>query len=164
MTEITNIEHNNNAEIPNGKYDILRIENIENPKQVLDVFKKAIIVILKNPQLDKTDHKWEQLLPQAIVHIVKQLDEEDFKNDDLVFPISSIISAVRSKNLKEWHWYSSKLNDSGFEVYFEGTFRSRFTWFVRFQGVPLSKIFIEREGIVYPLKVYKDVMTYKKFE
>jgi hypothetical protein len=164
MTEITKIEQHINGETPSGKYDILRVEGIDNPKEVMDNFKKAIISILKNPQLDKADPKWEQLLPQRIIHIVNQLDEEDFKNDDLVFPISSIISAVRSKTLKEWQWYSSKISDTGFEVYFEGIFRARFTWFVRFQGIPLSKIFIEREGVTYPLKVYKDVMTYKKFE
>lgn len=164
MTEIEKIKNNINGETPKGNYDILRVEGIDNPTEVLENFKQAIIVILEHPTLDAKDKKWEQLLPQNMVHIANQMDSEDFANDDLVYTLDSSIAAVKNKNLKEWQWYGSKVSSNSFEVYFEGTFRGRFTWFVRFQGIHLSKITIERDGIEYPLKVYKDFMTYKNLK
>lgn len=164
MNEIQRIKNNIKGEIPNNKYDILRVNSIENSDEVLEILKKSIIVILQNSNLDYKDKKWESLLPKKIVNIVSQFDEQDYKNDDLVFSLSSIVDDVKDSDIKKWQWYSSKINNKGFEVYFDGVFSSRFTSFVRFQGIPLSKITIERNGIVYPIKVRKDIMTYKKFK
>jgi hypothetical protein len=162
MNEIQRIKANKKGEIPNSKYDILRVDGIENPEEILENFKKGIITILENSNLNYNDKKWESLLPKKIVNIVNQFDEQDYKNDDLVFSISSMVYDVQK--LKDWQWYSSKLSENSFQVIFEGIFRGGFTSFVRFQGIPLSKITIERNGIIYPLKVRKDVMTYKKFK
>jgi hypothetical protein len=78
--------------------------------------------------------------------------------------LPSIIGSVKNKNLKEWEWYSSKIEGNNIEVLFNGIFRARFTCFIRYQGIPLSKINIERDGVKIQLKVYKDVMTYKNFK
>lgn len=164
MTEIERIKKNVNGEIPKEKYEILRVEDIDNPKEVLDIFKQSIITILENQHLSYEDPKWEQLLPQKIVNIIHQFDDEDFKNDDLLCKVDILVYDVLSKNLKEWQWYSSKLNDRGFEVYCEGILRGGESNFVRFQGIPLSKITIESNNTIYPLKVYKDVMSYKKLK
>lgn len=164
MNEIQRIKKNVNGEIPEGKYDILSVKDIENPEDVLSIFKKSIITILENINLNEDNKKWESLLPKKIINIVNQFDDQDYKNDDLVFSLSSIIYSFKSSNLKEWEWYSCNSNEKGFEIYFEGVFRGRFTSLIRFQGIPLSKITIERNGIIYPLKVRKDVMTYKKFK
>lgn len=164
MTEIERIKNNIHGEIPKGKYDILHVEDIVNPKEVLEIFKQSIITILENKHLSYEDPKWEQLLPKKIVNIIHQFDDEDFKNDDLVCKVDMLVYDVLSNNLKEWQWYSSKIKDRGFEVCFEGIFRGGFTNWVRFQGIPLSKITIERNNTVYPLKVYRDVMSYKKLK
>lgn len=164
MTEIERIKKNIHGEIPNGKYDILHVQNIDNPKEVLEIFKQSIIAILENQDLSYEDKRWEQLLPQEIVNIVHQFDDEDFKNDDLVCNIDILVYKVLNKNIKEWQWYSSKIKDRGFEVYCEGILRGGESNFVRFQGIPLSKITIESNNTIYPLKVYRDVMSYKKLK
>jgi len=162
MTEIEKIKKHTKGEIPKGKYDILRVEDIDNPQEVLEVFKQSIITILENKHLDNKDKKWEKLLPQKIVNIVNQFDDDDYSNDDLIMPINLSIYSMR--DLKEWEWYSSQIIGNRIEVYFEGIFRGGFTWFVHCQGIPLSKITIERDGVIYPMKVFKDVMSYKKFK
>ncbi len=163
MTEIEKIKTNINGEIPGGKYDVLQVTDIDNPGEVLDNFKKSIIAIIQNDTLEYNDKKWEALLPEKIVQNVARFDEEDYKNDELVCSLKLMVYDVKSENLKEWTWFSSKLKDNGFDVYFQGIFRARFTSFIRFQGVLLSKIIIFRNGTSYPIHVYKDVVSYKTF-
>jgi len=164
MTEKERIQQLVNGERPSGEYDILRISNINDASDALENFKKSISTLLENNNLRSDDPMWNDLLPEKIVRIVNRMDKEDYKNDELVFSVKSMVDDVLDPDIKTWQWYSSQLNENGFEVYFEGTFRARFTGFVRFQGIPLSKITIERKGVVYPINVYKDVMTYKKFD
>ncbi|MFT3979060.1 MAG: hypothetical protein QM687_01230 [Ferruginibacter sp.] len=162
MTEIEKIKKNTNGELPDVNYDVLHVTGIDNAEEILQNFKKSIITILENKDIAAEEKKWEELLPSKLVNVVTQFNFEDFRNDELVFSLRGIVEDVQDKEVKEWEWYSSKLEKDGFKVYFEGTFRARFTSFVRFQGVPLSKITIERNGVVYPINVLKDVMSYKK--
>lgn len=166
MNEIERIKKNINGETPSGKYDILRIEDIDNAQQVLENFKKSIITILENQYLSYENKKWNDLLPKEIVEVVEQFNSEDYKNDDLLTSINMMVDDVLDPDIKDWQWYSSKLFRDGFVVYFEGIFRGPFVNFVRFHkpGIPLNKITIERNGIVYPVKVYKDVMSYRRFD
>lgn len=162
MTELERIEKNVNGEIPKGKYDILRVEDLDNPLEVLEIFKQSIDVFLRNKHFNYKDKKWEQLFPQKIVKFVKQLDDNDFSNDDLLSDIDLMVYSLNEK--KKWEWYSSQIIGDKIEIYFEGDFRGNFTELIHCQGIPLSKITIERDGVIYPMKVYKDVMSYKKFK
>lgn len=164
MTEIERIQQNTNGEVPSGKYDILRVEDLSNPEEVLEIFKKCIVVFLENKDLDSENEKWEKLLPHEIVSFIGQLNDDDYSNDDLLSDIDLIIHHLQVR--KEWEWYSSKLYKEGFEVFFEGIFRGSFVELIHCQGIPINKITIESNGVVYPLSnmVYKDITSYKSFK
>lgn len=164
MNEIQRIKTYTNGEVPEGKKVIIRVAGISNPKEILENFKRATIAFLRYKDLDENSSRWNRLLPGKIVQFVKQLTRDDYSNDDLLFPIHSIISDMQE--LKEWEWYSSKELTNGFEVIVLGEFLPRFTWFIHCQNIPLSNIWIkdDRDDGPYNLNVYKDVTSYKKFE
>jgi len=62
MTEQGNIQYNIKGEKPLRGYQIVRVRNINNAKEVLENFKNAVITILKNKNLNDEDPKWEELL------------------------------------------------------------------------------------------------------
>lgn len=164
MTEIERIQNNTNGELPNEMYEVLRVEDIDNPSEILEDFKHAIIAIVSNANLSPDSEEWYKILPQNIVDNVAKFEYDDFKKDELVFGIKSIIEDTQDSVIKAWEWYSSKLYTDGFEVTFKGEFHFRFAWFVRFQGVLASKISIEADGVNYPLtsQIRHDVVEYKK--
>ena len=66
MTEQGQIQYNIKGEKPLKGYEIIRVRNINNAKEVLDNFKNAVLVFLKNKNLNDEDLKWEKLLPQVL--------------------------------------------------------------------------------------------------
>lgn len=161
MTEKERIINNNNGEIPEGEYDIVRVKNIPNPEQELNIFKQTVITFLENKNLSAESEKWNEILPQALVRFTDQLEENDFHKDDILHNIGSIIDSLQQ--VKKWEWYSSKITKNGFEVYMKGMFRYIFRPMIHQQGIPHSSIFIEREGKEYPTRSLTDVLTYKKW-
>jgi hypothetical protein len=161
MDEIKRIKNYTNGETPKGDKTTIRVTNISNSKEVLDNFKNAILVFLKNPTINDEDKKWEKLLPSKIVNFIKQLDDEDYSNDDLLDDID--ISIYDLQKLKDWYWYSSKELENGFEIIVEGDFHPRFVNFIHCQNVPLKNIYIKEDNYESPhnLKVFKDYTTYK---
>jgi len=162
MTEKERIAQNNNGELPEGGYDILRIKGISNASAELATFKQTITAFLDNKHLDEEDPKWKTLLPKKIVEFTEQLEEEDYHKDDLVSHIPAMIDAL--KDIREWEWYSSKLFSDGFEIIMKGIFRGIFIPIIHHQGIPHSNIFIERNGKVFATKVLADVLSYKTFD
>ncbi|HBV14052.1 hypothetical protein [Chryseobacterium carnipullorum] len=63
MSEQRNIQYNLKGEKPSRGYQIVRVRNTANAKEVLDNFKNSVLTILKNKNLSDEDLKWEQLLP-----------------------------------------------------------------------------------------------------
>jgi hypothetical protein len=161
MTEKEQILGNNNGEIPEGEFDIIRIKNIPNPQQELNTFKQTVLIFLENSNLDAEDSKWEKILPQPLVQFTDQLKDEDFHNDDLITALPNIINDLQE--IKEWEWYSSKLTKNGFEVYVKGMFRYVFRAMIHQQGIPHTSIFVERQGKEYLTNSLKDVLTYRKW-
>ena len=159
--EIENIKNNTNGEIPNEKFTILRVKNVQFPEQELNDFKSSIKTFLENESLSDEDPTWKDLLPERVINFTEQLTEHDYLNDDLITHISNLIYKLQS--VKQWKWYSSKLTATGFEVYFTGRFRSIFFPIPHHQGIPHSSLFIEREGVEYPAKGLTDVLTYRKW-
>jgi hypothetical protein len=161
MDEIKRIKNYTNSEIPKGNKIVIRVTNISNSKEVLDNFKNAIIVFLKNSDINDEDKKWEKLLPSKIVNYIKQLDDEDYSNDDLLEDIDISIYSLQKR--KEWYWYSSKELENGFEIIVEGYFHPRFVNFIHCQNVPLANIWIkdDKNDSKHNLRVYKDYTTYK---
>ena len=47
MTEQGNIKYNVKGEKPSSGYEIIRVRNINNAKEVLDNFKNAVLAFLK---------------------------------------------------------------------------------------------------------------------
>ncbi len=167
MTEIERIQKNVNRELPDGDYFILRVEDIDNAKEVLEDFKQSMIIVLQNKNLHYKDEKWQKLLPKSIVEVTEQFEDEDYKNDDLLYDIPLMVNDILPTiGKKDWEVYSSKLYSDGLEVIFSGDSRGVGPLnFIRFHkpGIPLKKITKERDGVVYPIKVYKDVMSYRSF-
>lgn len=162
MTEQGNIQYNIKGEKPSNGYQIVRVRNINNAKEVLDNFKKAVLTVLKNKNLSDEDPKWEKLLPQGIVSKLKQLNNEDKKYDELLFSIDSSIDDFQS--YKKWEWYSSLEVEKGFDIIVKGKFNAgKFINFIHCQNVPLEKIRIidADKQEVYELKTIKDYTTYK---
>jgi hypothetical protein len=162
MTEKQRIQNNNNGEVPDGAFDIVRALNINNPLDELNTFKQTILAILENPHLDEEDPQWNLLLPKKLVRFTDQLEEDDYHKDDLISHIPTMIYKIRE--IREWEWYSSKLTGTGFEIYMKGIFRGTFLPLLHHQGIPHTSMFIERNGIEYPTKALIDVMTYKSFD
>lgn len=161
MTEKEQILNNNNGEIPTGEYDIIRIKNIPNPEQELNIFKQTVIAFLDNKNLDVKDPKWNELLPKALVQFTNQLKEEDFHKDDIITAIPNILNKL--KKVKEWEWYSSKLTNNGFDIYMKGMFRGIFLPIIHQQGIPHSSLFIVSEEKEYATRALTDVLTYRKW-
>lgn len=162
MTESGNIQYNVKGEKPLKDYQIVRVRNIVNAKEVLENFKNAILVFLKNKNLNDEDSKWEKLLPQGIVNKIKQLDSDNKKYDELLYDIDSSIYFLQ--DIKKWEWYSSLEVDKGFDIIVKGKFNAgKFINFIHCQNVPLEEIRIidADKKEIYELKTIKDYTTYK---
>lgn len=108
MKEQGNIKYNLNGEKPSKKYEIVSVRNIGNAKEVLENFKNAVLIFLKNKNLNDEDPKWKKLLPQGIVHKIEQLDDENKKYDELLYDVDQTIYSFQE--IREWEWYSSLEN------------------------------------------------------
>lgn len=161
MSEQNNIQNNTKGEKPKNNYEIVSVRSISNAKEVLINFKNAVLTILNNLNLDDENPKWEKLLPQGIVNKLKQLDDENFKYDELLYTVNS--SVYDYQKLKDWEWYSSLEVENGFDVIINGDFSARFINFIHCQNVPLANIRIINadKNEIYELKTLKDYTTYK---
>ncbi len=162
MTEQGNVQYNVKGEKPLKGYEIIRVRNINNAKEVLDNFKNAVLTILKNKNLSDEDPKWEKLLPQGIVYKMKQLNSEDFANDEILVDID--MSIYKFQEIKRWEWYSSLEVEKGFDIIVKGYFNApQFISFIHCQNVPLEDIRIidVDKNKIYELKTFKDYTTYK---
>ncbi|WP_295203302.1 hypothetical protein [uncultured Chryseobacterium sp.] len=162
MTESGNIKYNIRGEKPLKGYQIVRVRNVAHSKEVLDNFKNAVITILKNKALSDEDPKWEKLLPQGIVNKIKQLDNDDFKYDELLYRLST--SVYKFQDIKDWEWYSSLEIEKGFDIIVKGWFNAhQFINFIHCQNVPLDNIRIidADKQEFYELKTIKDYTSYK---
>lgn len=162
MTEQGNIKLNVKGEKPLKGYQIVRIRNINNAKEVLNNFKEAVLTILKNKNLSDEDPKWEKLLPQGIVSKINQLDDDDKKYDEFLYSVNSNIDDYQ--RLRDWKWYSSVEVEKGFDIIVKGKFNSwKFINFIHCQNVPLDNIRIidSDKQEFYELKTIKDYTSYK---
>lgn len=57
-----------------------------------------------------------------------------------MYTIDAIVEDFQDPDLREWQWYSSKLNDNGFEIIFEGWCSFRNFWLIHAQNIPNSKM------------------------
>ena len=162
MKELDRITQHIKGELPTGQKTIGRVSKISNPTEVLENCKKAVIAFLKNSSLESDAQEWRTLMPATFLNFVDQLTEDDYGNDEGLYPWKSIIRHM--KDLKSWEWYSSKLTDDGFEIVFTNSFLPRFIWMIHYQQIPYNKIWImdDRFGD-YEDRVIKDVTSYKKF-
>ncbi|WP_080780440.1 hypothetical protein [Chryseobacterium phocaeense] len=162
MTESGKLQYNIKGEKPSKGYQIVRVRNIVHAKEVLDNFKSAVLTFLKNKNLHYEDLKWEELLPQGIVSKIKQLDDDDYGYDELLYDIDSTI--YNFQEIKDWEWYSSLDTEKGFDIIVKGKFNAgQFISFIHCQNVSLDNIRIidaDKEEI-YELKTIKDYTTYK---
>lgn len=162
MTEINNIKNNIKGEKPSKGYEIIHVRGISHAKEVLENFKNAVTIILKNINLNDEDPKWEKLLPVGIVNKIKQLDDDNFKYDELLDYLDSAINNFQE--IKEWEWYSSLEIENGFDIIVKGYFNApQFISFIHCQNVPLANIRIVNadKKQYYELKTFKDYTTYK---
>lgn len=162
MTEQTRIKAKVKGEKPKNNYNIISVRNIPHAKEVLENFKHAVLIVLKNINLSDEDPKWEKLLPQGIISKIKQLDDNDFKYDELL--VDTDFSIYKFQTIREWEWYSSKEVENGFDIIVQGYFNAwQFISFIHCQNVPLANIRIidEEKGKYYELKTIKDYTTYK---
>lgn len=162
MTEQGNIQYNVKGEKPLNDYQIVSVRNINNPKEVLDNFKNAVLTFLNNKNLSDEDPKWEKLLPEGIVSKLKQLDSENKKYDEFLYSIN--FSIYHFQDIKKWEWYSSLEVEKGFDIIVNGKFNAgKFINFIHCQNVPLANIRIVNadKNEVYELKTFKDYTTYK---
>ncbi|MFP3596547.1 hypothetical protein [Chryseobacterium sp. SIMBA_029] len=162
MTEQGNIQLNVKGEKPLKGYQIVRIRNINNAKEVLTNFKEAVLTILKNKNLSDEDPKWEKLLPQGIVSKINQLNDDDKKYDEFLYSVNSSIDDYQ--RLRDWEWYSSIEVEKGFDIIVKGKFNSwKFINFIHCQNVPLDDIRIidADKQEFYELKTIKDYTSYK---
>ena len=161
MTEQERIINNNDRELPEGNYDIIKVRGIINPEEDLNIFKQTVITFLDNVYLDAEDPKWEDLLPQKVIKFTKQLEEEDYV-DELLSNIPNMIGDMQ--DLRKWEWYSSKLFTDGFEVVMKGIFRGIFLPIIHHQGIPQKNIFIISENKEYPIiRSGIDVLIYRNW-
>jgi len=162
MTESGNIKYNTKGEKPLKGYQIVRVRNIANAKEVLDNFKNAVLIFLNNKTLHYEDPKWEKLLPQGIVSKIKQLNDDDYKYDELLDDIDMTI--YNFQDIKKWEWYSSIETEKGFDIIVKGKFNAwQFISFIHCQNVPLDNIRIidADKQEFYELKTIKDYTSYK---
>ncbi len=162
MTESGNIQYNTKGEKPLKGYQIVRVRNVANAKEVLDNFKNAVLTFLKNKTLHYEDPKWEELLPKGIVSKIKQLNDDDYKYDELLDDIDMTI--YNFQDIKKWEWYSSLETEKGFDIIVKGKFNAwQFISFIHCQNVPLDNIRIidADKQEFYELKTIKDYTSYK---
>lgn len=162
MKEHENIQFNTKGEKPLKGYQIVRVRNIANAKEILDNFKNAVLAFLKNKNLHYEDPKWEELLPQGIVSKIKQLSDDDYKYDELLKDID--LSIYKFQKIREWEWYSSLETEKGFDIIVKGKFNAgQFINFIHCQNVPLDDIRIidADKQEFYELKTIKDYTSYK---
>lgn len=162
MTEQGNIQYNVKGEKPLKGYQIVRVRNVNNAKEVLDNFKNAVLVFLKNKNLSDEDPKWEKLLPEGIVNKIKQLNKDDKKYDELLKDVD--LSIHKFQEIRKWEWYSSLEVEKGFDIIVKGKFNAgQFINFIHCQNVPLEDIRIidADKNEFYELKTIKDYTIYK---
>lgn len=161
MTEKERVSNNNNGELPQGDYDIVKVKGIPNPEDELNTFKQTVITFLDNKTLDAEDPKWEELLPEKLVKFTNQLEEENY-HDQVLSNIPNIIDGLQ--DIRKWEWYSSKLLPDGFEVVMKGIFRAIFQPIIHHQGIPQKSISTIREGKEYPIiRSGIDVLLYRNW-
>lgn len=161
MSEIENIKNNTNGEIPSEKYEILRVVNIDEPAAVLADLKNLVSEFLENKELSWNDNSWNKILPERIIEFTRQLTEEDYFNDDLISHISSIVHQLQT--IKDWVWYSSKITESGFDVYMIGEFHGPSVHLIHHLGIPLSNIFFVSNGNEFSVGGRVDVLSYRQW-
>jgi len=162
MQEIERVKQNNKGEIPEKQKTSIHLKNIKNPKSVLEVAKGIIIAFLENSSLEPTDEQWQEIFPEKVIKFISQLNDEDYGNDHILFPLELLIVDLKEK---EWEWYSSKLFKDGFEIITTKSFLPRYSWIFHCQNIPLSDIWIDDDRYgKYGLRTLKDVTTYKKFD
>ena len=163
MTEIERIENNTNGELPEGgDYQYIIVEGINNPENELSIFKQSMKVLIENKNLHSESSKWRELLPKAVVAFINQIEEEDYRKDDLVSNIPNIVDSLT--RIKNWDWYSSQLYDDGFEVVIKGKYvGGKSIILLHHQGLPHTSLFIGGDNYKYPTKALTDVLTYKKW-
>ncbi|WP_291093904.1 MULTISPECIES: hypothetical protein [unclassified Empedobacter] len=162
MTELVNIKYNTKGEKPQKGYQIIYVRSIPHAKEVLDNFKNAVLTILKNIKLNDEDSKWNNLLPQGIVTKTKQLDSDDYANDEFLTDID--ISIYKYQKIKDWEWYSSLEVENGFDIIVKGNFNTfQFISFIHCQNAPLANIRLVDvdKNKMYELRTIKDYTTYK---
>ncbi|MDR6968501.1 hypothetical protein J2X31_002524 [Flavobacterium arsenatis] len=164
MTEIERIKKNIDGELPKGKYGIIIVQDMPNPKHELEIFKQTILAILENISLHEENSKWEKLLPKQLVEFTNQLEEEDYHKDDLISHIPNMIRHFREQ--RKWEWFSSTMleNDEGFEVIVIGNLDTIALPLLHHQGIPFTSIFLEENDKLYPTRYITDVLTYKTFD
>jgi len=163
MKEIERIDKNTKAETPKGDKTTITVTGIENPQQNLDTCKNVVKAFLGNSKLDKKSDDWKTLFPQTIVSFIDSLDKTDFDRDELLYPMADLVDDLQK--LRQWEWYSSKLDDGGFVIVTTGSFHPRFVWMLHCQGIPYSKIFVEDDKFgSYNMRitVVDDVIEYKQ--
>ncbi len=151
MTELGNIKYKVKGEKPSKNYEIISVRNISNAKEVLENFKNAVLIFLKNKNLNYEDPKWNKLLPYGIVSKIEQLDDDDKKYDELLYDIDSSIN--KFQRIRKWEWYSSLELENGFNIVVKGDFSDKFISFIHCQNVPLANIRIinEEKNEIYEL-------------
>ncbi len=153
----------NGEPINNGKFTTITISGVDNPEEVLENCKSIVTALLNHSKTKPTSDKWLTLFPEKVVKFASQLSFEDFGYDTFLFSIQSIVSDFQDPNLREWEWYSSKVNESGFQITFAGWFSFRNYWMIHYQMIPYSKFTIENNDSIFNPKVIKDVISYKNF-
>lgn len=162
MDEIDKIKKNITGREPKGLKTLIKVQNINRPKQVLETVKSIMIGFLENQTLNENSEQWNEIMPSKVIKFLNELNQEDFSNDDILFPLKSLILDLKDR---DWQWYSSKVNPNGFDIITTYSFYPRFCWMIHCQNIPLSKIRIEDDTYGnYIIEVVKDVTTYKKFE
>ncbi|HEX7846214.1 MAG TPA: hypothetical protein VF476_10485 [Chitinophagaceae bacterium] len=158
MTEIQRIDNNTNGEIPGGDKTIFRVSGIANPLEALNNCKAVVRALILHPGLSPDDSDWKKIFPAVYVKFLSALDEDDYNYDDLLYPIDSVVEDFQDADLRQWRWYSSKLNNDGFEIYFEGWCSFRNCWLIHAQNIPYSKmeVYTDKEQNTATPKVLKD--------
>ena len=133
MNELQRLNININGEIPEGKKTTVRVIGVTDPAKALANCKQAIKSFLLHQNLDENSTRWNSLLPDKITRFINQLNDDDYRNDELLYPVRIIIYDM--KKLRQWEWYSSNEFPDGFEIVLKGSFAPRFVWFIHCQHI-----------------------------
>lgn len=158
MTELQNIDTNINGEVPTGQKTIFRVRDIKNAVTVLANCKSVVKALIQHPSLSPESNQWKNLFPAAYVKFIDSLGYDDFKYDELLYPIDSVVEDFQDEDLREWRWYSSKIHPDGFEIVFEGWCSFRNYWLIHAQNIPYSKmeIYTDKKQATFIPTVIKD--------